>query len=84
MNSVLFEAWDAFKVSAGNVIRDSFEKIMLLPIQPPDIATNIQACAASVEVYSGAKSEEINNISRQTVAHIGLKVTRTDDHMVVL
>ena len=37
MNSVLVESWDAFKVSVGNIIRDTFLKIMLLPLIPPDL-----------------------------------------------
>ena len=39
INTVLVEAWDAFKVSADNIIRDSFVKniypLSLLPTLPP-------------------------------------------------
>ena len=84
MNSVLVEAWDDFKVSAGNIIRDISTKTMLPPLIPPYLITNTQACAASIQVYSGAKAEEIKNISRHTVAPIKLQVTRTDDPMFVL
>ena len=31
MNSVLVEAWDAFKVSSGNIIVDNFSKTHILP-----------------------------------------------------
>ena len=61
---------------------DSFSKTKLLPLSPPELTTNTQACAASIQVYSGAKAEEINNISLQKVAPIKLQVTRTDDPMV--
>ena len=55
-----------------------------LPLSPINLTTNTQACAASIQVYSESKAEEINNILCQTVAPIDLQVTRTDDPMVVL
>ena len=54
------------------------------PFIYPKLTTNTQACAASVRVSSGAKAEEIKNISRQKVVPIKLQVTRNDDTMVVL
>ena len=47
MNSVLVEAWDAFKMSASNIIRDSFAKTKILPLRPPNLTTNTQAYSAS-------------------------------------
>ena len=84
MNSVLMKAWDAFKVSAGNIARDHFVKKKLLPLSPTDLTMNTQACASPIQVFSGAKAEEINEISLHTVATIEVQVTRTDDPMVVL
>ena len=69
-NSVLVEAWDSFKVSAGNIIRDSFAKTMILPLIPTNLTTNTQACTASIQVSFGPRAEEINNISRQAVVTI--------------
>ena len=43
MKSILVEETDAFNVSAGNIIRDSFVKTELPPFRPPDFTTNIQA-----------------------------------------
>ena len=80
---ILVEAWDAFKIPAGKIMRDSFEKKKLPPLRPPNLTTNTQACAASIQVYSGAKAEEINNISLHKVAPIDLQVNITDDPMVV-
>ena len=37
MNSVLVEAWDAFNISAGNIIRDRFTKTKLSPFSPTDL-----------------------------------------------
>ena len=54
------------------------------PLSHPILTTNTQACAASIQVYYGAKAEEINDISRRTVAPIEVNVTRNDDPMVVL
>ena len=84
MNSVLVEAWNAFNMSAGNLERDIFTTTKLHPLIPPNLTTNTQECAASIQVSPGSKAEEINNISRHTVAPIKLQVTRTDDSMVVL
>ena len=84
MNSVLVEARDAFKVSASNIIMGSFEKTILPPLSPPYLVTNTQAYAASIQVYSDTKSEEINNILRQKVAPIELQLISTDDCMFVL
>ena len=84
MKSILVEAWDAFKVSTDNNIRYKFAKTMLLPLSPPKLTTNFQECDASIQVSSGAKAEEINNISQQKFETIKLKVTRNDYTMVVL
>ena len=78
------EAWDAFKVSAGKVIRDSFAKRKLPPLIPTELTTNNQAYYSSVQLSSGSKSEEINEISHQTVVLIEVQETRTYDNMVVL
>ena len=83
-NSILVEAWNAFKVSSGKVIRDRFLKIKLPPLITPELTTNTQACDAFIQVSSGAKAKEINNISRRTVAPIEVKETRTDANMLVL
>ena len=57
MNSILVEAWDAFKVSDGNITRDIFVRKKLPPFSPPDLKTNTQARTASIQVFSGAKAE---------------------------
>ena len=57
MNSFLVEAWDTFKMSAENIINDSYEKTMLLPLSLTDLTTNKQACDAYIQVSSEAKSE---------------------------
>ena len=84
MNFVLVEAWDDFRMSYGNTIRQIFATKKLLPLRPPNLTTNTQVCAASIQVSSGAKAEEINNISLHIVAPIELHFTRTDATMVVL
>ena len=80
MNSVLVEAWDAFKVSSGNIIVDSFSKTCLLPLIPPNMITNTQAMVASVQT----SSKGINWIAEDTVAPIQLQVTSTNDPMVII
>ena len=59
MKSVLVETWDAFTVSYGNIIREIFSKTHLLPLSPPNMITNTQACVASVQT----SSKVINNIA---------------------
>ena len=80
MNAVLVGAWDAFKVASGNIILDSFAKSRLLPLSPPNIITNTQACVASVQT----SSKGVNLIAEDTVAPIQLEVTRTNDPMVIV
>ena len=84
MNSVLVEAWGAFNISDENIIGYIFAKKKILSLIPPDLTTNTQACAASVQLSSGDKAEEINNIWRQTVAPSELQGPMTDDPIVVL
>ena len=60
-----------------------FEK-KLSPLSPTNLTTNTKACAASIQVSSGTKAEEINNISRHAIASIEFQVNRTDDPKVFL
>ena len=57
MNYVFVEAWDAFKMSSGNIIRDRFLKTKLPPLSPPDLTPNTLECAASIQLSSGSKAE---------------------------
>ena len=56
----------------------------LPPLSPTEFTKNTQAYAVSIQVSSGSKSEEINNISRHTFGTIEVQVTRNDDPMVFL
>ena len=60
MKSILVVAWDAFNMSAGKFIRDSFEKTKLHPLSPPNLTMNTQACSASEQVPYVSKADEIN------------------------
>ena len=71
---------DAFKVASGNIIVDSFTKTHLLPLSPPNMLKNTQACVASVQT----SSKLINQISEDTLAPIQLQVTSTNDPMVII
>ena len=84
MNSILVESCDTFQVSDRKSIRDCFLKTKLLPLVHLYLTTNTQACAASIQVSSGVKAEEINKISCHTVAHIEVQETSTNVPMVVL
>ena len=80
MKYALVETWEAFTVTSGNIIRYSFAKTHLLPISPPNMITNTQACVASVQT----SSTFIIQISEDTLAPIKLQVTRTKDPMVII
>ena len=80
MKSVLIEAWEAFMVSSGNIIVDSFAKTHLLPLSPTTMLTNTQACVSSLQT----SSKVINHISGDTLAPIKLQVTSTNDPMVII
>ena len=43
MNSILVEALDAFKVSSGIIIRESFKKTEILALNPNNFSTRTQA-----------------------------------------
>ena len=80
MNSVLVESWDAFKVSSGKIIVDSFAKTHTPPLIPPNMIKNTQAMVAS----SQTSSKVFNWIAEGTVAPIQLEVTRNNDPMVII
>ena len=84
MNSILVESWDTFKVSYREVIREIFVKNKLLPLISTGLTTNTQAFNTSVQVSSGSKDEETNEIPRHKVSPIEVKQTRTNDPMVAL
>ena len=80
MNYVLVETWEAFTVSYGNIIKDSFAFSHLLPLSPTNMITNTQACVASVQT----SSKDINQISEDTLEPIKFQVTSTNDPMVII
>ena len=83
MNSILVEEWDAFNVSAGNIIGDILIK-KTTSLQSSRISTNSQACVSSIHVSSGTKSEDINVISHHTVGPIKEKKISTENTTVFL
>ena len=76
----MVETWEAFMVSAGNIIRDSLSKTHLPPLIPPNMITNKQACVASIKT----SSKFINKIVEDTLAPIKLIITRTNEPMVII
>ena len=80
IKSVLVETREAFTVSAGNIIRDSFAKTHLHPLTPTNTITNTQACVFSVQISSNG----ITQIAEYTLAPIQLEVTRTNNPMVII
>ena len=80
MNSIQVETWEAFTVSAGNIVRDRFSKTHIPPLSPTITKSNTQACVASIQTYS----KGINHIADYTLAPIKLLMTRTNNPMVII
>ena len=80
MHSVLVETWEAFTVSSGNIIRDIFAKTCLPPLIPPIMITTTQTCVAFVQISSKC----INQIAEDTLEPIKLKMTKTNNPMVII
>ena len=80
MNSVLVETREEFTVPDGNILRDSFAKTRLLPLNPPKIITNIQACVDSIQI----SSKGINKNSEDTISPIKFLTTRTHFPVVII
>ena len=64
INYILDETWEAFKVAFRNTIRYRFAKTNIIPLIPPNMITNTQACVASVQTSSKC----INHITEDTLA----------------
>ena len=56
----------------------------ILPLSPPDHETNTQACITENQTPSGKKSEEVEDISRASMAPVAVEAIRMTDPMVVL
>ena len=80
MNSVLVEMWEAFKLSSGNITRYSFYKNHLLPLIPPNMITNIQACVAFIQT----SSKVFDHIAEDTLAPIKLLIKSTNNPIVII
>ena len=80
INSVLVETWEAFTVSAGKIIMDSFNETYLLPLSPPNMITNTQAFVAPIQ----KSSKVTNEIAEYTLAPIQLLTTRTNKPMLII
>ena len=80
INAVLVETWEAFTISSGNIVRNSFAETHIFPLSPPNMIINTQACVASVQT----SSKGINHIAADTILPIKLQVTSTNDPMVLI
>ena len=56
----------------------------ILPLSPPDHETNTQACITANQTPLGKKSEEVEDISRTSMALVAVEAIRMNDPMVVL
>ena len=80
MSSVLFETGEAFTVTAGNIIRDSFAKTHQIPLIPPNMIKNKQEYVSSIQ----KSSKGINHIAEDTLAPAKFLTERTNNPMVII
>ena len=83
MNWILVKSWEVFKAYSENIIRDSFVKKKDTPLSPPDLSTNTQEYVASIQVFSGDKSKDINVLAHRTIGPIEIQEIRVNDPMVL-
>ena len=61
-----------------------FMKTHLLPLSPPDIGTNHQACLAGTQQSNKDKVDDIGGISKSSIVPIDMEEVSTTDPMVIL
>ena len=86
MNSVLVKTWDDFKVDSAGIIRRSFDKTKLCPLQTPSADTKYlgNACISSLQCGTGKKSKELESMVSDVYAPAKLLAKRTCDEHVIL
>ena len=84
MNYVLIAAWESFKLSSAKIARKTFKKIHILPLSPPYIYSNHQACLAGTKQSNIEKGGGIGQITNASIASINLEAVRKIDPMVIL
>ena len=73
INSILEEAWETFKVSSDNIIRDIFVKTNILSLSTNYFDNNTLGFVAFVQVSYEANFKYTNEISHCTSGPIKLK-----------
>ena len=84
MKSVLVETWEYLKLSSAKITQKYFKKKHLLPLSPPYIGTNHQACLAGNQHSNRDKTDEIGCIANTSVSPIEMEEVRTTDPTVIL
>ena len=84
MNYFLIKTWEALKLSSDKTPQKNFNKTYLLPLSPPDIDTNHQACLDGTKKLNRDKSDDIVSVVKASIGPIYMEEVRTTDPMVIL
>ena len=86
MNTVLVLAWQDFVTEAAGIIKRSFDKTKLCPVQPPSADTKFlgNACLSSMQCGTGKKSKELEIMLNHTYKIAKFTTKRTRDEYVVI
>ena len=86
MNTVLVKTWQDFIRDSAGVIRRSFDKTKLCPLQPPSADQKYlgNACLSSLQCGTGKKSQELEIMKRKAYAPARFSSKRTTDEHVII
>ena len=86
MNTVFVKAWNDFLLDCAGVIRRSFHKKKLCPLQPPSADEKYlgNACISSLQCGSGKKSMELEQMVSNKFAPVKFVAKRTCDERIIM
>ena len=86
MNTVIVAAWSDFLLDSAGIIRRSFFKTKLCPLQPPSADNKYlgNACVASLQCGTGKKSKELEIMVNDMFAPAKFNSKRTCDERIIM
>ena len=86
MNTVIVAAWSDFLLDSAGIIRRSFFKTKLCPLQPPSADNKYlgNACVASLQCGTGKKSKELEIMIHDKFAPAKFSSKRTCDEIIIM
>ena len=84
MNYVLVETWEAFKISSATITHKAFKNTHILPLSPPYIGFNHQACLDGSQQSNRYIVDDIGRIEKESITPINMEEFRTTDPIIIL